>query len=133
MCSFINRKTLKAGLDYVNNALNTFGFPSPLTLVHGSSQDAEKSVNCIMALLLERQKDLEYKAEAEERYRKLQIEADAHQQQIHRMQQRLEVERREKDAAALKLGYVGFRKACLKRRCNADNHDLCCGAFPGRP
>ena len=56
-----------------------------------------------MAVLLERQKDIEYKAEVESRYRALQAEADAQQQTIQRLQQRVETERREKDAALLKL------------------------------
>ena len=104
----MNRRTLKAGVDYVNNALTTFGFPSPLTFTQAGPEDAEKTVNCIMALLLERQKDIEYRTEVDERYRKLQTENDTQTQTIQRLQQRLDTERREKDAAELKLGFAIF-------------------------
>lgn len=123
--SSVNRRTLKAGVDYVNNALATFGFPSPLTFVGASAEEAEKTVNCIMAMLLERQKDIEYKTEVDERYRKLQSENDAQHASIQKLQSRLDGERREKEASQLKLGYSLLPMTC---RILSHHHQIGVGA-----
>ena len=42
-------------MDYINNALSSFGFPAPLTIYRADKDDAAKVVNCLLALLQTRQ------------------------------------------------------------------------------
>jgi hypothetical protein len=71
---------LTSSLDYVNRLLASHGFPSPLPLSFEDEESQEstvKIVNCVYALLQQRERDREWQSDAAIRIKKLASENES--------------------------------------------------------
>jgi len=71
---------LQSSLEYVNRLLASHGFPSPLPLSFDDEETQEstvKIVNCVYALLQQRERDREWQSDAASRIKKLASENES--------------------------------------------------------
>ncbi|KAJ3337903.1 hypothetical protein HDU93_000348 [Gonapodya sp. JEL0774] len=100
-----NAENLRATCDFLNRELSSLGFPSPLKLFRQDvpREDTLRTINCIFAMLQQRQRDIAVQDELQERLRRLQYDHDQTVSALNKTKTKLETSEREVDSLNSRL------------------------------
>ncbi|RKP38442.1 Afadin and alpha-actinin-binding-domain-containing protein [Dimargaris cristalligena] len=90
-------------LHFLNHELTAFGFPAPLRLVEGYDDENEQILRCVSALLQQRQRDMDYREEIDDKYRRLLSDQETLAQNVSKLRTELETAERNSDTSKSKL------------------------------
>ncbi|KXS09208.1 hypothetical protein M427DRAFT_75838 [Gonapodya prolifera JEL478] len=101
----VSAENLRATCDFLNRELSSLGFPSPLKLYRPDvpREDTLRNVNCVFAMLQQRQRDIAIQDELQERLRRLQYDHDQTLSALNKTRSKLETSEREVDSVNARL------------------------------
>lgn len=78
----ISQAKLEQSLLYINSSLQAFGYPQIGDLFSSEIDEIQKTINCLYAILEQRQRDLLFRTQMQERMTKLKNEKEMYQQKL---------------------------------------------------
>ncbi|KAJ1973954.1 hypothetical protein H4R34_004903, partial [Dimargaris verticillata] len=90
-------------LQFLNHELTAFGFPAPIRLPEGFDEENAQILQCITALLQQRQRDVDYREEVDDKYRRLMSEQETLLHNMTKLRNDMEAVERTLDSTKSKL------------------------------
>lgn len=80
---------LTANLQYLQSSLAAYGFPALGNLLSNATKEVKQTLNCVYALLQQKQRDLNFRTDAQERLQRLESEKNMYQHKAEMLSEEL--------------------------------------------